>query len=188
MSACNECTVILKRQFATQFVIETECFAIFWEYVLVGGMISCHECMPWVHRHFPKSARYSICHRHWVLSSRLRLYAGRWEFWVHAMSAQTFSKVEDNNSICHSSWLFSSLLRRFAGRRNFFLPWVHATSMTDSCYTSETHRIKKFKSLGTHSNQTKISMWICTARYWGIWSFRSGGFGGCSIFGGICHT
>ena len=36
---------------------------------------------------------------------------------------------------------------------------------------------------------TKISIWICTARYRGIWDSESryGGFRGCCIFSGNCH-
>jgi len=30
-------------------------------------------------------------------------------------------------------------------------------------------------------------MWICTARYWGIWVSFFGGLWGCSIFSGNCH-
>jgi len=35
-----------------------------------------------------------------------------------------------------------------------------------------------------NSNKTKISIWICTARYQGIWVSRLSGFRGCSNFSG----
>jgi len=50
------------------------------------------------------------------------------------------------------------------------------------CRTPEIHRIEKTKFLGTNSNQTKIPIWICTARYRGIWVSRLGGFWGCLHF------
>jgi len=43
----------------------------------------------------------------------------------------------------------------------------------------------KFQFLGTNSNQNSI--WICTARYRGIWVSRCGGFRGWSISSGNCH-
>jgi len=52
------------------------------------------------------------------------------------------------------------------------------------CYTPEIHQIQKLKLLGTNSNEAKISIWICTARYRGIWVSRSGGFRRCSNFSG----
>ena len=55
------------------------------------------------------------------------------------------------------------------------------------CYTPEIHQIQKLQVHGTNSNQTKITIWICTARYGGIWVSRFGGFRGCSTFSGICH-
>ena len=54
------------------------------------------------------------------------------------------------------------------------------------CYTPEIHQIAIPKFLGTNSNSTKFSIWICTLRYRGIWVARFGGFRGCSIFIGNC--
>jgi len=56
------------------------------------------------------------------------------------------------------------------------------------CYTPEIHQSQKLKFHVTNSNSTSISIWICTTRHRGIWVSRSGGFGGCRIFGGICHS
>ena len=42
------------------------------------------------------------------------------------------------------------------------------------------HQIVKLKFLGANSNLTKIPIWVCTARFWGIWLL---GFGGFWIFG-----
>jgi len=50
------------------------------------------------------------------------------------------------------------------------------------------HRIQKIKFHGTNSNEPKISIWICTVKYRGIWASQFRGFRECSIFGGICHT
>jgi len=50
------------------------------------------------------------------------------------------------------------------------------------------YQIQKFKFLGTNSHETKISIWICTARYWGILVSRFGGFLECSIFSRTCQT
>jgi len=47
------------------------------------------------------------------------------------------------------------------------------------CYTPEIHQIQKLKFLGTNSNSTKISVFICTVRCRGIWDTRFSGFGGC---------
>jgi len=49
------------------------------------------------------------------------------------------------------------------------------------------HQIKISKFLGTDSNESKVSIWVCTARYQGIWVSRFGGFRRCSIFSGICR-
>ena len=38
------------------------------------------------------------------------------------------------------------------------------------------YQTEKLKFFGTNSDQSKISVWICTARYRGIWVSRSGGF------------
>jgi len=65
-----------------------------------------------------------------------------------------------------------------------------SASMTDSTkksYTTEIHLNKKLKLVGTNSNQTKISIWNCTARYRGIWFSRFGGFQGCRLFKRNCH-
>jgi len=56
------------------------------------------------------------------------------------------------------------------------------------CYTPEIHRIEKLKFRGTNSNQNKISIWICTARYWGIWVCWYGGLWECSFYCGKCHS
>jgi len=45
-------------------------------------------------------------------------------------------------------------------------------------------RMNKF----TNSNKSKISIWICTARYRGIWVAQFCGFWGCSIVSGKCRT
>jgi len=55
------------------------------------------------------------------------------------------------------------------------------------CYACEIHQIEKLKFLGINSNETNISIWICTARYWGIWVFRFGWFRRCSFFSRNCH-
>jgi len=57
-----------------------------------------------------------------------------------------------------------------------------------NCHTPEIHQIEKLEFLGTNSNPTKISIWICAARYWGIWVSRSDGFRGCCICSGRCHS
>jgi len=56
------------------------------------------------------------------------------------------------------------------------------------CYTPEIHQIEKLRFLGTNLNWTKNFIQICTARYPGIWVSRFGGFRGCSICSGNCHT
>ena len=55
-------------------------------------------------------------------------------------------------------------------------------------YLPEIHPIEKFEFLGTTSNQSKISIWICTARYRKFRISRFGGFRGCRILSGNCHT
>ena len=54
-------------------------------------------------------------------------------------------------------------------------------------YTPEIHQIQKLKFLGTSSNSTRISIWICTARYRDIEVSRFGGFWECGIFSGNCR-
>ena len=54
-------------------------------------------------------------------------------------------------------------------------------------YNPENHQIQKLKFVGTNSNETKISIWICTTRYRGIWVSRFGGFWGYSFYSGNCH-
>jgi len=61
------------------------------------------------------------------------------------------------------------------------------------CYTLKIHQIQKLKFLGTNSNSTKISIWICTARFREIWVSRCGGFWGFSNLSGsgksgLCYT
>jgi len=41
---------------------------------------------------------------------------------------------------------------------------------------------------GTNSDWTKFSIWICSARYRGIWVFGFGGFWGRSIVSGNCRS
>ena len=53
--------------------------------------------------------------------------------------------------------------------------------------TPEILQIQNLKFLGTNSNWTKISIWICTARNQEFWVSRLGGFRGCSIFCGNSH-
>jgi len=48
--------------------------------------------------------------------------------------------------------------------------------------TPEIHQIQKLKFLSPHSNQIKISIWNCTARYRGIWVSRCGEFRRCFAF------
>jgi len=55
------------------------------------------------------------------------------------------------------------------------------------CCTPEIHQIQKPEFLDTSSSETNISIWMCTARYRGIWGSRYGGFRGCNIFSGNCH-
>ena len=55
------------------------------------------------------------------------------------------------------------------------------------CYNPKTHKIQKLKFLVTNSNEDKISIWICTARYREIWVSRCGEFWVHSNFSGNCH-
>jgi len=49
------------------------------------------------------------------------------------------------------------------------------------CCTPKIHQIEKLKFLSTNSNSTKISIWIRTARNWGIWGFQFDLFRGRSF-------
>jgi len=48
------------------------------------------------------------------------------------------------------------------------------------------HQSKISKFLGTDSNESKVLIWVCTARYQGIWVSRFGGFRRCRILNGMC--
>jgi len=41
------------------------------------------------------------------------------------------------------------------------------------CYPPEIHQIEKLKFLGTDSNSTKISIWICTKKFAHTWVLRA---------------
>jgi len=54
--------------------------------------------------------------------------------------------------------------------------YLHTYIHAKKCHIHSTHHIKKLKSLTTNWNSTKISIWICTTRYQGIWVSRFGRF------------
>jgi len=56
-----------------------------------------------------------------------------------------------------------------------------------NCNFFEIHQTEKLEFLGTNSNQSKISIWICTARYRGIWVSRFDGLREWSILSANCH-
>ena len=55
------------------------------------------------------------------------------------------------------------------------------------CYTSKIHQIEKHKFFGINSNLTKISIWVCSTRYWGISVSRFGGSRAFSIVSRNCQ-
>ena len=55
-----------------------------------------------------------------------------------------------------------------------------STKSTRKCPFAPT-RVESIKSLTTYSNYSWITIWICTARYQGIWVSRFGGFRGGAL-------
>ena len=107
--------------------------------------------------------------------------------WVQDVFWQNLTKVAFVQDVWQKSDVFykSSLCQIFTLKQD-------ERSLTDSteCTTSlipEFHPNHTPNFLGTHSNQTKILKWICTARYREIWVSRFGGFWSCSKFRGNCH-
>jgi len=74
--------------------------------------------------------------------------------------------------VCHDSFIF--------------VPWLIHMCLYLLIHQSQSPN-PETQFLGTNSNRTKISFWISTMRYRGIWVTRFGRFRGCCIFRGNCH-
>ena len=75
---------------------------------------------------------------------------------------------------------------------HYVFTWDDAWLIDDKfhweCCTHKMHQIHQLKLLGTHSNRTKISIWMCTARHQEIRGSWFGGFEACKICSGKYHT
>jgi len=56
------------------------------------------------------------------------------------------------------------------------------------CYLPRTHQIEKPRFLVITWYKFTMKFWLNLKVYQGIWVSRFGGFRGCSIFSGICHS
>ena len=64
---------------------------------------------------------------------------------------------------------------------------VRMTDFSRNAKPPDIRQVVKLNFLGTNSNKTKISIWICTARYQDIWLSRFGGIRRGSISSGNYH-
>ena len=67
--------------------------------------------------------------------------------------------------------------------------WRNATwHIPQKMLRPDIYQPEKLEFLNTNSNETRISIWICSAKYWETWVFRCGESRGYCMFSGNCRT
>jgi len=109
--------------------------------------------------------------------------------WLIHMCSMTHSHVSlyESTSQNPREPLEFSVMRSYVCHDSFiFVPWLIHMCLYLLIHQSQSPN-PETQFLGTNSNRTKISFWISTMRYRGIWVTRFGRFRGCYIFRGNCH-
>jgi len=106
----------------------------------------------------------------------------RWPWLIWSMASETSAYCTPTNKSCHAQM---SHVKRQWVCMNMYV-YIYMSSLHIHIWVMS-HVTRWLKFLSTNSDQTKISMWICTARYQEIWVSGLGGFQGCSNFSGNCQ-